>query len=131
VSDDGAPTCGRGLAANAPLPAAVAGLLAALATVLEVHMGALDLSDPMARREHEAYADLVKGHRAAAAGLQATAARMTGCRDLPMAAHDMAAMRRPEVLTSFERFVRVEEDLRALLDRRLPEDRAMVEAMRS
>ena len=43
-------TCGKGVAAHATMPAVLAGLMAAVAENLEVHMKALDLSDDAARR---------------------------------------------------------------------------------
>lgn len=124
------PTCGKGLAANAALPAKVAELTAALAEVLERHMPALDLSDEHSRREHALYDRLAREHRDAAAALADTAERMAAARDLPMGAHDMAAMADPAMGTAFERFVRLEEELLHLIQSRLDDDRAMLATMR-
>ncbi len=124
------PTCGKGLAASAVLPATIAELAAALADVLEQHMRALDPNDENSRREHALYDRLAREHRDAAAALADTAARMEAARDLPMGAHDMAALGDPAVGAAFERFVRVEESLFELLQARLDEDRAMLATMR-
>lgn len=123
-------TCGKGLAASAALPAQIAELIAGVAEVLEQHMKALDLGDENARREHALYDRLAREHRDAAAALADTAARMAAARDLPMGAHDMAAMADPAVSAAFERFVRHEESLLQLLQSRLDEDRAMLATMR-
>jgi hypothetical protein len=124
------PTCGKGLAASAALPAKIAELTAAVAEVLERHMKALDLNDEHSRREHALYDRLAREHRDAAAALAETAQRMTAARDLPMGAHDMAAMADPAMGAAFERFVRLEDELLHLLQSRLDEDRAMLATMR-
>ena len=97
------PTCGKGLAENATLPAAVAELMDA--TVLEAHVGTLDPADASARREEDAYRGLVDEHRTIARALRAAAARRTGYRDLPMGRHDPAAMAAPSRMRTFETFV--------------------------
>jgi hypothetical protein len=66
MAPDDQPTCGKGIAANAVLPAKLAELTAATAEVLERHTKALDLTDPAAREEREAYVALVRAHRAIA-----------------------------------------------------------------
>jgi hypothetical protein len=123
---DNQQTCGKGLAAHAPLPAALGELTAAVADVLEGHLPSLDLTDPNSRAEHEAYATLVREHRAAAEQLRATAERMAGYRDLPMGRHDVAALSTPEAAAPFARFVQLEEELVALLQARLARDREML-----
>ena len=89
---DDEPTCGKGLAANAVLPAKFAELIAATAEVLERHTAALDATDPHAAAEREAYTTLVDAHRAIAKSLSELAQSMTSYRDLPMARHDPAIM---------------------------------------
>src|SRR3954452_24306874 len=79
---DDQPTCGKGLAANADLPAKLAGLLAARADVLEQHMKALDLTDPASRQERDAYDSLAGTHREIAAELDRMAQQMAGYRSL-------------------------------------------------
>lgn len=124
------PTCGKGLAANAALPAKIAELTAAVAEIFERHMKALDMSDENSRREHALYDRLSREHRDSAAALADTAERMASARDLPMGAHDMAVMADPAMGAAFECFVRLEEELLQLLQSRLEEDRAMLATMR-
>ena len=126
---DNPQTCGQGLAEHSAVPAKMAELIDALADNLELHMTALDLSDGRSVEECEAYASLVGQHRTIAAGLKTAAGQMAGYRDMPMGEHDAAAMNDPEIREAFERFVRLEEDLRALLEKRVPEDREMLSAM--
>jgi hypothetical protein len=126
---DEQPTCGKGLAANASLPAKLGELTAAVAGVLETHMKALDPTDENSAREHEAYAVLAKEHRETAARLQATAERMAGYRDLPMGRHDMRAMAGPNPRAAFATFVRLEQELLAQLQQRLTRDREMLAQM--
>jgi hypothetical protein len=125
----GQPTCGEGLAANATLPRKLGELTAAMAQVLEVHMKALDLDDRNARAEHDAYQKLAREHQTVARQLDALSSAMEGYRNLPMGRHDPRAMTAPEPLQAFHRFVRVELELSELLQRRLKQDRAMLQAM--
>lgn len=78
---------------------------AAVAKNLEVHMKALDLTDVNSKQEHDAY------------------------RDLPMGRHDQKAMSTPEILEAFEKFVKVEQELLALLQRRVEQDQRMLTEM--
>ena len=121
------PTCGKGLAANAVLPAKLAGLLAARAEVLERHAKALDRADPNAQQELDAYANLARAHRELASELTSLANEMAGCRDLPMARHDLAVMASPEgQMGAFRRFVAIERELLALLQAKLEEEEALL-----
>ena len=101
----------------------------AVATVLDLHTKALDQSDANSRSEFQAYQGLVRAHREIAARLEATAKEMAGYRDLPMGRHDAKAMAARENARAFETFLRVEEKLIALLQRRLESDRAMLQQM--
>jgi hypothetical protein len=123
------PTCGQGLAANSALPAKLGELTAAVAEVLETHTKALDLEDENARQEHAAYLKLAEEQRQTAARLLTTGEEMAGYRDLPEARHDPNAMRSPQVAATFERFVKVEQELLALLEERVEQDRAMLREM--
>jgi hypothetical protein len=116
-------TCGRGLAAHAALPALLAELTDSVAENLERHLKALDLRDENSRQEYDAYVELAKQHRETAARLRTTAAQMAGYRDLPMGRHDEAAMAEPQILEGFERLVRAEEALLALLQERVRQER--------
>ena len=122
-------TCGKGLAAHAPLPASLGELLASTARVLEVHMKALDPTDANAKREIEAYRDVATAHRRIANELATLAERMENYRTLPMAPHDMAIMTSAAPRHAFAGFVAQEEKLLALLQSRLESDTAMLAEM--
>lgn len=125
------PTCGKGLAENSVLPARLGTLLAAMAENLEVHMKALDLTDPNSREEYEAYEGLVMKIQQTAAQLEETANRMAGYRDLPMGRHDEQAMTHPRVREAFERFVKQKQQVLSLLEQTAERDSKLLEAMRS
>ncbi len=127
---DDQPTCGKGLAGHSRLPARLAEVIGALAQNLEVHQKALDLSDENARKEHHAYENVAREHRAIASRLEAVASLMLGYRDLPMARHDERAMRSPAVLDAFTRFVAAEDALLADMQRAVDRDRRMLAEMR-
>ena len=113
------PTCGKGLAANARLPAALAELMAARAEVLERHTNALDPNDPDARRERDVYLRLARHHREIARALGALADEMAGARDLAMAPHDAAVMRDPAGQSeAYARFVERGREVAELLRER-------------
>jgi hypothetical protein len=120
------PTCGQGLAAHAVLPAKLGELTAAVAEVLEIHMQALELTDPDSRKEYEAYRELVAAHRLAGGQLANIAKLMAGCRNLPMGRHNMEAMRAPAVLQSYQAFVQREQELLELLQQWLEQDQQML-----
>ena len=124
-------TCGKGLAENAVLPARLGDLLAAMAQNLEVHMKALDLTDPNSHKEHEAYEGLVKEIQQAADQLEQTANRMAGYRDLPMGRHDEQGMTHPRVRETFERFIKRKQELLSLLEQTAERDHTLLEAMRT
>jgi hypothetical protein len=126
---DDQPSCGKGLAENAALPAKLGELTASVADVLEAHMPALDLTDERSKREHEVYRLLAEDHRQASLRLEAIGKQMAGYRDLPMGRHDAKAMAASAVVESFERFVELEQELLALLQRRVERDRQMLVAM--
>jgi hypothetical protein len=88
-------TCGKGLAQNSVVPAALAEVAGRLAGNLELHMRALERDDPAAAREHAVYERVARGLRGAAADLRAAGEEMAGARDLPMGRHDMQAMTSP------------------------------------
>lgn len=117
---DDQPTCGKGLAANAVLPAKLAELMAARAEVLERHTKALDLTDPRARQELDAYTTLARAHRGIATELTKLAQQMAGYHDLPMSRHDVKVMADPKgQAEAFRRFVAVERALLELLQAKL------------
>ena len=121
------PTCGKGLAANAVLPARLAELLTVQAEVLERHMQAIDLTDPNGQAELDAYRALARAHRANAAELAKLAEQMAGYRDLPMARHDMTVMTNPQgQMEAFRRFVAIEQEIVALLQAKLREEQNLL-----
>lgn len=122
-------TCGKGLAANSPLPRKLSELTAALAGVLEAHTKALDLEDENSRTEQEAYDRLARSLHEAAARLEATAVEMAGYGDLPMGRHDMEAMAGPEPRAAFERYLSGKRELLSLLQETLTQDEEMLEIM--
>jgi hypothetical protein len=119
-------TCGKGLAERSALPARLSALTAAMADVLERHQQTLDLSDDNARAEHTAYQLLAGDYRNLASQLRATADRMAGYRDLPMARHHAHAMLAPEIREAVTNLVECERDVAALLEMWIEEDRAML-----
>ena len=123
------PTCGKGLAEHSVLPETLGRLTASVAEILEVHMKALDLTDHNSKQEHDAYSELVKDHRKIAADLAATAKQMAGYRDLPMGKHDEQAMASQEAFEAFRKFVKLENELVALIQNRLKEDQEMLHEM--
>ena len=123
-------TCGKGLAANAALPAKLGDAMDSVARVLESHTKALDLEDDDARQEYDAYVRLVDQHRRIAAELRALSEQMVSYRDLPMGRHDPEAMSTPETADVFEDFVNIEQELLSLLEDRLHEHRPLLSEMR-
>jgi hypothetical protein len=123
-------TCGRGLAEHSPLPIKLAELTDSVRAILELHMRALDLSDPASKQELEAYRQLANEHRDAAAQLHAIGMHMAGYRELPMGRHDVTVMATPAAADTFEAFVSLERDLAKLLANRLTQDEQMLSAMR-
>ncbi|MEX1103842.1 MAG: hypothetical protein WED87_06315 [Dehalococcoidia bacterium] len=123
---DDEPTCGKGLAANAVLPAKLAELLTALADTLEAHRPALDRDEPAGRQEDEACATLVEDQRQIAARLASLATRMEGCRTLPMASHDIAVMADPARMAPYARFVATERQRANMLQQSVAQGAAML-----
>jgi hypothetical protein len=119
-------TCGTGLAEHAVLPAKMGELLDSVADNLELHMQALDLSDSNAKLEYDAYLELANEHREIAAKLRTTANKLAGYWDLPMARHDPHVMSAPKLLEAFQRLVKVQQELQALLHMRLEEDQKIL-----
>jgi hypothetical protein len=123
-------TCGKGLAANATLPAKLGDVMASVARVLDTHTNALDLDDDNSKQEYDAYVKLVQHHRRVAAELHALSEQMASYRDLPMGRHDLDAMSTPEAAEVFEQLVNVERELRDLLDEHLEQHRPLLTELR-
>jgi hypothetical protein len=130
INMDSEPTCGKGLAEHSTLPKQISSLLSALADNLDQHLPGLDLSDPNSQKEHAAYTSLKGQFRELSASLERAAEEMVNYHDLPMGAHDMAALSTPQVAEAFERFVAEEEALFGLLSKSVVRDRTMLTAMR-
>lgn len=128
--ENGEPTCGKGLAANAWLPENLSQLIESLAEVLANHMTALDRSEENGKKEYDAYESLVSEYRQIAAKLDKTAKEMASYRDLPMAEHDMTVMAAPHALEVFENLVLRKRELRDMLQQTLAEDQTMLAQMR-
>ena len=89
-------------------------------------MRALDPADTDARKELDAYAELVTAHRDIADRLEGVANQMAEYRALPIAPHDEAAMSDPAAHTAFERFVQSERELATLLQQLSMQDQEML-----
>ena len=119
-------TCGRGLAEHSALPARLAQVTEAMADNLQVHMPALDLDDDAARQEHSVYLRLAEEQRQSAARLRSVAGEMAAAGDLPMGRHDEQALASPEVAEAFRRFVQAKQELLALLQEMVSQDRQLL-----
>ena len=122
-------TCGKGLAERSVLPARLSSLSAAMADILERHQQTLDLTDDNAGTELDAYRVLARDYRAAASHLRATAERMAGYRDLPMARHDVRALSGAENREALANLIARERDLVALLENWIDRDQTMLAGM--
>lgn len=128
MEHDDQPTCGKGLAASADLPAKFAELMAARAEVLKRHTKALDLTDPHAQAELDAYTELERAHHSVASELASLAEAMASYRDLPMARHDMAVMTDPKgQMEAFQQFVTIERELLTLLQANLEAEEELLQ----
>ena len=126
MSMDKSRTCGKGLAERSVLPARLSALTAAIADALEKHQQTLDLTDDNARAEHTAYQQLAGEYRNLTSQLRATADRMAGYRDLPMARHDADAMVESDIRDALANLVERERDVAAILETWIAEDQAML-----
>jgi hypothetical protein len=127
-SGEPAATCGNGLADQSTLPAKLGELAASVGRILEVHMTALDLTDPAARAEHDAYAEVAAAYYRIAETLAAVADQMAGHRDLPMGRHDPQAMIGEAARDAFGEYVEVKRELRGILDSAVALDQTMLDA---
>jgi len=119
-------TCGKGIAARSPLPARLADVTEAMASVLAFHQKSLPLADDSAAAELRMYSRLEEQYRSVAAFLRSIAQTMAEARDLPMAPHDVKILGSTENRDAFAKFVEAERLLAEYLDRAISEDRAML-----
>lgn len=124
-------TCGKGLAANAELPARLSELAAAMAGLLQAHQRALTGEDPETQAERAAYLDLAERFGKNAADLRVTSERMRACHSLPAAPHDMAIMNDGQQLAAFEQVVEAKQRLLSLLQEAATEDNQALDEMRA
>jgi uncharacterized protein YndB with AHSA1/START domain len=121
-------SCGVGVARHAVIPAKIGVLFEGLAETLELHRAMLVRDDPSSRQEDEVYRELAESWRDIAQRVQKASERMAAQHDLPMGAHDESAWS-ADHLRAFEKFVRAEGRLLALLRSAVPEDQAMLASM--
>ena len=124
------PTCGQGLAENSLLPGKLGELAAAMAETLEMHMRTLDANDPHSKQEYDVYFQLASEQRETGARLLATANEMAGARELPMGRHEFTDQSASRMLQAFEKYVRVEQELLALLEQASQQDQTLLLEMR-
>jgi hypothetical protein len=123
-------TCGKGLAARSALPSKVADLMNGMAEILGFHQKSIDSSDANGRAELATYVRLEGHFRTLAKLLRSTGDEMATARDLPMARHDVALLGSPENRAIFERFIRMEGELLALLQSSVEQDNVILGHMR-
>lgn len=119
-------TCGKGLAQTSVIPARFSEVIANLAENLEIHMETLDLKDPNAKLEYDAYQSLALEYRMIASNLMATAISMYNYYDLPMAKHDEKKLSNPKVTDAFIKFTRLEEELIVQLQKHVKTDKKIL-----
>jgi hypothetical protein len=127
---DNSPTCGKGLAENSLLPGKLGELAAAMAENFEVHMRALEVSDPVSNREYQVYSQLASEQREAASQLLAAANEMAAARELVMGRHDFDAELNAQALQAFEKVVKLKLDVLSLLQHTVERDQQLLMQMR-
>jgi uncharacterized protein YndB with AHSA1/START domain len=127
---DDAPTCGIGIAQHAAIPAVFAEMSDGLARTFVLHRRMLRLDDAAARQEDDAYRELGETWARIGALVKEAAARMEAQRELPMAAHDESAWG-PEHVEAFEKFVKSQSHLLALLRIAAQRDEQTLASIRS
>jgi hypothetical protein len=105
------PTCGKGLAQRSEIPVKLGTLIASLADNLDAHLPTIDVGNEAGRFERDAYASLINGFREIAERMAAISSEMAGYRHLPMAPHHDAALFKPRITDSFNRYVTLEGEL--------------------
>jgi uncharacterized protein YndB with AHSA1/START domain len=129
VTDD-APTCGIGIAQHAAIPVAFAEMSDGLARTFTLHRRMLRLEDAAARQEDDVYRELGEMWGRIHGLVKEAAARMEAHRELPMAAHDESAWG-PEHVAAFEKFVKSQSHLLALLRIAAERDEQMVASIQA
>src|SRR4026209_1709100 len=119
-------TCGKGLAERSAFPARVGALTATMGDVLGTHQQTPHPAADNARTELTAYQQLAHDYRRLTSQLRATAERMLGDRDLPMARHHAQPMLAEDIRGTLANLVERERELAALLKTWIEEDQAML-----
>jgi hypothetical protein len=119
-------TCGQGLADHSMVTAKLGELTALTARNLELHMQTLDRDDENSKREYDIYQRLVNQHGEIAERLMKAANEMAGYHDLPMGKHDEEKMKSAKVFDAFENYIKLEQELIAILNDRLVKDQELI-----
>lgn len=127
---DDAPTCGIGIAQHAAIPAVFAEMADGLARTFVLHRRMLRLEDAAARQEDDVYRELGETWARIGVLVKDAATRMEAQRELPMAAHDENAWG-PEHVEAFEKFVKSQSHLLALLRIAAQRDEQTLASIRS
>lgn len=130
VTGDAPETCGSGIAQHAAIPAAFAEMADGLARTFDLHRRMLRLEDAAARQEDEVYRELGEMWGRIASLVKEAAARMDAQRELPEAPHDESAWG-PEHAAAFEKFVKSQSHLLALLRIAAERDEQMLASIRA
>jgi uncharacterized protein YndB with AHSA1/START domain len=125
---DEAPTSGIGLAEHATIPARIGVMFEGLAETLALHRKMLVLGDPNSRKEDEVYRELTASWTNIAQLVGKAAAHMADQHELPMGAHDQTAWGEAH-LKAFERFVKAQTQVLALLRVAVERDERMLASM--
>ena len=123
------PTCGKGLAERAALPAALSQLTAAMADILEFHERSIDTTDEHGRKERQAYEVLNAQFRTISHLLRSTADAMASYRTLPMAQHDIAVLASRQNAKIFAEFVDEERRTAELMRTSIERDEKILAQM--
>lgn len=130
TDNDDQPTCGKGIAASAPLPDAVADVLRGMSALFQNHIRALNSAARSDQPEIDAYGRLARNYGAGADNVAALAELMRSYRTLPMATHDMAVLTDKTSFRVFAELVAREQALLTLLQEQVAEHTEMLNAMR-
>jgi uncharacterized protein YndB with AHSA1/START domain len=125
---DEAPTCGIGLAQHATIPAQIGVMFEGLAETLELHRTMLVRSDPSSQEEDDVYRELAARWNDITRLVRKTAAQMSAQHELAMGAHDQTAWSDAH-LQAFEKFVKAQTQVLALLRVAAARDEQMLAAM--
>lgn len=127
---DDAPTCGIGIAQHATIPAKLATMFEGLAETLALHRRMLKREEAASMQEDDVYRELAETWSDLARRMAHAASTMAAQHDLPMGAHDESAWG-PEHQQAFEKYVRGQSEVLALLRVAAERDEKMLASMSS